>query len=286
MRAWIGSRRAEAQLERPVRGHLDLPVVERGQAVRHLDRGVVPVQHLEAQVGGAAAAAGDHVLGVVAQVGVEVQGVRVVQAHLGVRAGGRDEVREVALVGPGQLERRADVAGQIVVAFGEILLGLDVRGAGDDRLGFEQRVSERLGEHPHRLERVLEIGQCRAGRGAPGGRGPWGAAGPLWVRIVMSPELLLTRMTCAGGRALRHGHGCAAERVVRVHLVGGAARGQDQRDVAERVGHVHLPGHGGEAQRDVPGVVRRRPRWPRPGRSCRCCRTRPGTGCPRWRRTR
>ena len=72
----------------PVAGDLDRPVVERGQAVRHLDRGVVAVQHLEAQVGRGPAAAGDDVLGVVAQVGVEVQGVRVVQAQLGVRAGG------------------------------------------------------------------------------------------------------------------------------------------------------------------------------------------------------
>ena len=166
-----GLRRAgpKRSSKEPSGGHLDLPVVERGQAVRHLGRRVVPVQHLEAQVGGAAPAAGDHVLRVVPQVGVEVQGVRVVQAHLGVRAGGRDEVREVALVGPGQLDRAADVAGQVVVAFGEILLGLDVRGAGDDRLGFEQRVGERLGEHPLRLERVLETGQCLgADRDVPG----------------------------------------------------------------------------------------------------------------------
>ena len=103
-------RRAEPQRERAVRVDLDGPVVERAQAVRHLDRGVVPLQHLEAEVGGAAAAPGDHVLGVVPQVGVEIEGVRVVQAQLGVRPGRHHEVREVPLVGPGQPERRLDAA--------------------------------------------------------------------------------------------------------------------------------------------------------------------------------
>ena len=141
----------EAQLERAVAGDVDRPVVERAQAVRHLDRGVVAPQHLEAQVGGGAAAAGDHVLGVVAQVGVEVQGVRVVQAHLGVRAGRGHEVREVALVGPGQLQRPLDAPGQVVVPLGQVLLGGDVRRAGDDLLGFGHRVRERLGEHLRHL---------------------------------------------------------------------------------------------------------------------------------------
>ena len=145
---------AEAELERAVVGHLDRPVVERGQAVRHLDGGVVTLEHLEAQVGGRAAGAGDHVLRVIAQVGVEVQGVRVVQPHLRVRAGGLDEVREVALVGPGQVQRRLDAARQVVVPLGEIALRLDVRGAGDDLLGLGQRLSERL--------RQQRSSQCRS----------------------------------------------------------------------------------------------------------------------------
>ena len=140
-------RRAEPQLERAVRADLDGPVVERAQAVRHLDRGVVALQHLEAQVGGAAAAPGDHVLGVVPQVGVEVQGVRVVQAQLGVRPGRHHEVREVPLVGPGQPERRLDAARQVVVAFGQVLLSGDERGPGDDLLGLRDRLTERLGQH-------------------------------------------------------------------------------------------------------------------------------------------
>ena len=139
--------RAEAQLERAVGGDVDGPVVERAQAVRHLDGGVVPLQHLEAQVGGAAAAAGDHVLGVIAEVGVEVQGVRVVQAHLGVRAGRLDEVREVPLVGPGQPQRRLDAARQVVIPLGEVLLAGYVRGARDDLLGLGQRLSERPRQH-------------------------------------------------------------------------------------------------------------------------------------------
>ena len=138
---------AEAHLERAVSGDLDGPVVERAQAVRHLDRGVVPLQHLEAQVGGAAAAAGDHVLGVIPQVGVEVKSVRVVQAHLGVRAGRLHEVREVPLVGPGQPQRRLDAARQVVVSLGEVLLAGDVRGARDDLLGLGQRLSERPRQH-------------------------------------------------------------------------------------------------------------------------------------------
>ena len=138
----VGAGRAEAQLERPVGTDLDVPVVERGQAVRHLDRRVVAVQHLEAQVGGRAATPGDHVLGVVAEVTVEVQGVGVVQAELGVRTGRLDEVGEVALVGPGQLERGPDASGQVVVPLGQVLLGPDVRRAGDDLLGLEHRVRE------------------------------------------------------------------------------------------------------------------------------------------------
>ena len=146
--------RAEPQLERPVAGDLDLPVVERGQAVRHLDRGVVAGQHLEAQVGGGAAAPGDHVLRIVAQVGVEVQGVRVVQAQLGVRAGRLDEVREVPLVRPGQLQRGPDAPGQVVIPLGQVLLGLDVGRAGDDLLGLEHRVRERLSQRNDRGDRA------------------------------------------------------------------------------------------------------------------------------------
>ena len=135
---------AEPELEGAVSGYLDRPVVERAQAVGHLDGGVVALQHLEAQVGGRAAGAGHHVLRVVAQVRVEVQGVRVVQPHLRVRAGGLDEVREVALVGPGQPQRRLDAARQVVMPLGQVALGRDVRGARDDLLGLGQRLSERL----------------------------------------------------------------------------------------------------------------------------------------------
>ncbi len=142
-----GSAWSEPQLERAVVADLDGPVVERAQAVRHLGRGVVPLQHLEAQVRGAAAAPGDHVLGVVAQVGVEVQGVRVVQAHLGIRPGRLHEVREVPLVGPGQPERGLDAACQVVIPFGQVLLRRHERGAHDDLLGFGQRLSERLRQH-------------------------------------------------------------------------------------------------------------------------------------------
>ena len=143
-----GRRRGpEAQLERVVGGDVDGPVVERAQAVRHLDRGVVALEHLEAQVRGRPAPAGDHVLGVVAQVGVEVQGVRVVQAHLGVRPGRRHEVREVPLVGPGQPERGLDAARQVVVPLGQVLLRADVRRPGDDLLGLGQRLSERPRQH-------------------------------------------------------------------------------------------------------------------------------------------
>jgi hypothetical protein len=137
----------EAQLERTVIGNVDGPVVERAQAVRHLDRGVVPLQHLEAQVRGRTAPAGDHVLGVVAQVGVEVQGVRVIQPHLGKRAGRGDEVREIPLVRPGQPQRGLDAAGQVVIPLGQVLLRGDMRGAGDDLLGLGQRLSERLRQH-------------------------------------------------------------------------------------------------------------------------------------------
>jgi hypothetical protein len=78
---------------------------------------------------------------------VEVEGVRVVQAHLGVRPGRLDEVREVPLVGPGQPERRLDAARQVLVALGQVLLGRHERGTRDELLGFGQRLSERLRQH-------------------------------------------------------------------------------------------------------------------------------------------
>ena len=88
----------------PSGADLDVAVVERGQAVRHLGRRVVAVEHLEAQVGGAAAPAGDHVFGAVAQVGVEVERVRIVQPIFVYGPGGADEEGEIPLVGPGHLQ--------------------------------------------------------------------------------------------------------------------------------------------------------------------------------------
>lgn len=137
---------AEADLVGAVGGDVEGAVVEGGEAVGHVDRRVVAVEDLEAQVAGAAAFAGDDVFGVGAQVGVEVQRVRIVQTHLRVRAGGLHEEREVALVGPRHLERGADAAREVVVPLDQILLGPDVRGLGDDLLGGGDRVRERLGQ--------------------------------------------------------------------------------------------------------------------------------------------
>ena len=80
--------------------------------------------------------------------GAEVEGVRVVESHLGERAGARLHERVVAVVVEGQVNAAGDAAGQILQALGEVGLGFDERSGGDQALGLGDRVGKWLGVHP------------------------------------------------------------------------------------------------------------------------------------------
>ena len=80
--------------------------------------------------------------------GAEVEGVRVVQAHLGERPGARLHERMVALVVEGQVGASGDAAGQVLQALEQIGFGLDEGGGGDQLLGLGDRLGQWLGVHP------------------------------------------------------------------------------------------------------------------------------------------
>src|SRR5690606_37833170 len=82
---------AEAPLEGPVVGHVELAVVEGDDAGGGAGVGVGAVHDLEGQVGGGAAPTGDDVRRPLGEVGVEVDRVGVVQALARVLVRGVDQ---------------------------------------------------------------------------------------------------------------------------------------------------------------------------------------------------
>ena len=131
--------RAHPPLEAAVRGDLEFAVVERGLAGRHVVVGVLAAEQLETQVGGGAAPAGDDVVVAGVHPGAEVEGVGVVQAHLGERPGARLQERVVAVVVEGQVRAGRDTAGQVLQSFEQVGFGLDERCGGDEFLGLGDR---------------------------------------------------------------------------------------------------------------------------------------------------
>ena len=143
-----GSVRSDSPLEVAVGVDVEFAVVERRLAVRHVVVGVLAAEHLKAQVGGGAPLAGDDVLVAGLHAGAEVQRVRVVQAHLGERAGAGLHERMVAFVVEGQVGAARDAAGQVLQALEQVGFGFDERSGGDQSLGLGDRVGQWLGVHP------------------------------------------------------------------------------------------------------------------------------------------
>ena len=139
--------RGDPPLEGAVGGDVELAVVERRLALRHVVVGVLAAEHLEAEVGGGAALAGDDVLVPGLHPGAEVQRVRVVQAHLGERTGARLHERVVAVVVERQVRTSGDAARQVLQALQQVGLGFDERGGGDETLGLGDRVDQWLRIH-------------------------------------------------------------------------------------------------------------------------------------------
>ena len=226
---------------------------------------------------------GDDVLGVVAQVGVEVQRVRVVQPHLRVRAGGGDEEREVPLVGPGQVQAGLDASRQVVMALGEVLLGCDVRGAGDDLLGLGHRLSERLGQRcvsgcigcgqadEPEARQVVKRHHRLVGAHVPGVGDPPPAVRAAGVAVLVEGRALNDRAILRRDHEVLEPPGATGG--VTVHGDLGLARGMDGDDARSHVGaeerddlvpaghRQRLPEglgpvvHGGVGGEDVPYLV-------------------------------
>jgi hypothetical protein len=138
---------AEAPLEGPVVGDVERAVVERGQRLRRAVGRVAARHDLERQVRGRAAATGHDVRRALGEVGVEVDGVRVVEPLASVLVGGVDEDRVVEVVVERHLDRRPDRAGQVVQALGELLLGDLERGVADQPLRLRHGLAERFQAH-------------------------------------------------------------------------------------------------------------------------------------------
>ena len=136
--------RRDPPLEGAVGGDVEFAVVERRLAVGHVVVGVLAAEHLEAQVGGGAALAGDDVFVAGLHAGAEVHGVGVVEAHLGERPGARLHERMVAVVVEGQVRAAGDAAGQVLQALEQIGFGFDERCGGDQALGLGDRLGQWL----------------------------------------------------------------------------------------------------------------------------------------------
>ena len=132
---------------RPVGGDVEPAIVEGGLAVRDVLVGVVTAEELEAQVGGGAANSADDVLVSGLHPGAEVQGVGVVQTHLGEGSGAGLQERVVAVVVEGDMGAVGDTAGEVLQALQQIGLGLDERRLTNQLLGFGDGVQQRLRVH-------------------------------------------------------------------------------------------------------------------------------------------
>ena len=133
-------------MEAAVRGDLELAVVERRLAGGHVVVGVLAAEQLEAQIRGGAADAGDQVVVVRLDPAAEVEGVRVVQAHLGERPGARQQHRVIALVVEHHVRAGGHATGQVLQPLEQVGFGLDMRCGGDQFFGLGDCGDQRLGE--------------------------------------------------------------------------------------------------------------------------------------------
>ena len=122
---------------------------------RHVVVGVLTAEHLEAEVGGGAPAAGHDVLVAGLHPGAEVHRVGIVQAHLGERSGAGLHERMVAVVVERQMRTSRNAAREVLQTLEQVGFGFDERCGGDQTLGLGDRVDQWLRVHLLKLERVL-----------------------------------------------------------------------------------------------------------------------------------
>ena len=145
--------RPEPPLEAAVRGDVELAVVEGGDGAGSPVGRVGPVHHLEGQVGGGAACAGEQVGAFGREERVEVDGVGVVEPLACVLVRRVDEHRVLEVVVERHLQRAADGPGEVVVALchqlGSVLLAHLERRVRDQLLCLRDRVPEGPGHIGH-----------------------------------------------------------------------------------------------------------------------------------------
>ena len=122
-------------LEAAVGGDLELAVVERRLAGGHVVVGVFAAEQLETQIRCAAADPGDQVVVVWLHPAAEVEGVRVVQAHLGERPGAREQHRVIAVVVEHHVLAGRHATGEVLQPLEQVGFGLDMRCGGDQFFG-------------------------------------------------------------------------------------------------------------------------------------------------------
>ncbi|MGC4049948.1 MAG: hypothetical protein QM757_11235 [Paludibaculum sp.] len=109
--------------------------------------GVVAAEQLEAQVRGSPPPPANDVFVAGRHPGAEVQGVRVVQTHLGERPGARLQDGVIAVVVERQVDAAGDAAGQVLQSLQQVGLGLDVGCGRHQGFGLGDRVEQGLGKH-------------------------------------------------------------------------------------------------------------------------------------------
>jgi hypothetical protein len=145
---------ANQQLGHGLRGHapfkvavgvdVELAVVERGLALRHVVVGVVAAEHLKAEIGGGAALPGDDVLVARLHAGAEVHRVGVVEPHLGERAGAALHEGMVAVVVEREVDAARYTARQVLQTLEQIRFGFYEGRVRDQLFGLGDRVPQCL----------------------------------------------------------------------------------------------------------------------------------------------
>ena len=138
----VVTRRPHPEGEGAVRGDVERTVVEGGAGAGAVVGGVVAGEHLERQVGGGAPFPLDLVRRAVDEPCVGVERVRVVETHLGVRAGGLEQLRVRPAAVLAVLDHPAQRVQQVLESLGDVGLRAHVRRRADHPLGLRQRLGQ------------------------------------------------------------------------------------------------------------------------------------------------
>src|SRR5262249_48864536 len=139
--------RAEAPFEAAVRCDVEFSIAGLGVPVGPHLGGVLAAGQLEADVCGGAALPGHDVIVLRQDPGSEVEGVGIVEAHLGERARAAVQERMVPLVVERHVRTCRDAACEVLQAFQQIGFRFDMGGFGYQFLGLGDRLEQRLRIH-------------------------------------------------------------------------------------------------------------------------------------------